>query len=427
MPWLASILLGLAIGAFGLVFGGYMANRAVPWLRISSFEGGSGYFVVAMALLGGLGGTLIGITTCRLAGSPGAAGAARGFGTAIGIVAAIITTLGTLAWAMREQEPLVDGQPINVAVELRLPMGQPRPEAPEGTLNYAALHSGYRTPKSRVAPFRFDEARLEGGHWIVPATVPIHVSEGRRVLSALLPDGETQYFDTPIPARPAALDADWSPWLPSYFGNRALPPEAIAFAIRYRIVQRPAEPPPLQHVPPPEPPSVPRPADDAPTEEWLGVIALAGPYELRRDAAVALTGRPDLAPLLIARISDADPIVARDAMYLVGEMRPPPAEAGDAVRARAADVVRLAVAIDPTAEDSRELLYERVHVLATGVLAAAHGLRRAGVDIRPSLRAMADATRERERAPPRVIADGAERIIAYFDGLDRERSQVRPE
>lgn len=83
-------------------------------------------------------------------------------------------------------------------------------------------------------------------------------------------------------------------------------------------------------------------------------------------------------------------------------------------------MVRLAVAIDQTAEDRRDLLYDRVHVLATGVLAAAHGLRRVGVNTRPSLLAMADAARERKRAPPRVIADGADRIIGDFDGLDRE-------
>lgn len=84
-------------------------------------------------------------------------------------------------------------------------------------------------------------------------------------------------------------------------------------------------------------------------------------------------------------------------MYLVGEFDPPPAEAGAAIRARAAEVVRLAEAVDAEAEDSRDRLYEAARVLATGVQAAAFGLWRAGVELRPALRAMAEAARARER------------------------------
>ena len=52
MPWLPTILLGLLIGLLAAVYGGVVADAAVPWLRISQREGGAGIFVALMILLG---------------------------------------------------------------------------------------------------------------------------------------------------------------------------------------------------------------------------------------------------------------------------------------------------------------------------------------------------------------------------------------
>src|SRR5262249_48601759 len=125
---------------------------------------------------------------------------------------------------------------------------------------------------------------------------------------------------------------------------------------------------------------------------------------------------------LSERILSTDHETARVAMYFVGELEPPPAGVADAVRARCAEIVRVAESIDPQAEDSCPQLYARVHTLSTGVTAAAHGLRRAGVDIRPELKAVAAATGPREKVGPRDIAGPCERIIAYFDKLDQEQA-----
>jgi hypothetical protein len=124
--------------------------------------------------------------------------------------------------------------------------------------------------------------------------------------------------------------------------------------------------------------------------------------------------RPDFVPLIRERILAPDHETARDALYAIGEMRPAPAALADAVRARAAEIVRIAESIEP-GEGSRNRLYDQAHTLATGIVAAAFGLRDAGVDLRPELRAIAEATRPREGNPPLAIADSAERVAAYFD------------
>src|SRR6188508_2710117 len=66
MSWLATIFVALLTAAAGLVLGGYLASLAVGWYRVSSFEGGSGYFVVAFALLGLVAGFVVGLAVSRV-------------------------------------------------------------------------------------------------------------------------------------------------------------------------------------------------------------------------------------------------------------------------------------------------------------------------------------------------------------------------
>lgn len=432
MPWLPTLLCGLLTGIFGAVYGGWMASRAVVWLHISSFEGGSGYFVVAMILVSFAVATVIGFLVSRLAGGAGMAATARVLGFSFAAVAIVVTGLGGIAWVGMDREPLVAGHPINLDLEVRLPPGMTAPAPNPDRETYAALISG-SPPRVRVGQLRFDLAREEAGRWIVPSSIPIHVSKTPRMLGIKLETAEAQYFDTPIPAKPPRLEDGWGAWIETpYLGNRSKPAAGAALAVRYRVVTRPppaAEPEPIEQEPTVQERKEQAFASitpDAPTEDWLDLTTLDTPENIRRVAITVVSGRADLGQALVDRIGSEDPETARDAMYLVGEMQPPPAIVGDAVKTRIGDVLHIARAIDPAAEDSREQLYAQAHVLATGVLAAAHGLRRAGIDIRPELSLMADATRDREKAPPRSIADAAERIVAHFDQLDREGAVAKP-
>lgn len=420
MAWLPAILMGLLIGVAGAAYAGFVADRAVSWLRISSFEGNSGYFVVFMILLGFVGSVILGIVLCRMTGGAGLAGVLRGTGIALAGVVGSITLLGALAWAQQERPVDLGGVSLDVAIEVRLPPGWDAPAFDGGRAAYVTLYSGHR-PHMRSGPLRSQTARQEGDQWIIPATVEILSDQGDRRIGVKIPESTTWFFRTDIPARPTGEDAAFSDWRAP---DRSLsdsdrPPPPDGLAIRYRVILRaPLEPPP----PPEEWSRTGRqalPAEDAPTEAWLAFTTVATPPATRARALRAVQDRPEFVPLLIARIGDPDPATARDALYLVGEMRPPPSAVGDAVRARIADIIAIAESIDPQAEGSRDDLYDRVHVLASGVLAAAHGLRRAGVEIRPDLAALAAAAGPREKSP-RDIADSAERIIAYFDRLDRE-------
>lgn len=417
MPWLGAIFLGLLTGVIGGIYAGYVADRAVPWLRISSFEGGSGYFVFFMGILGFLGATVVGITTCRLVGHAGEGGVARGFGASVLVVLGLITGAGALAWLQRDVEPLVGGQPVDLALELRLPAGADRPSAEPWEAPYIHLSSGPNM-RSSGGLWTLEDARLEDGHWIVPGRVPVTISEAPRILSIgrLAPD--TLYAELPVPARPPALDEAWSPWIATYRGSgQASPSPGTVPEVRYRVMRRAPPPPP----PPHEPGAAERRrADfaalppDAPTEAVLAFVSAAWRDEVYDRALGIARARPDFVAALAARIAAPDHAAARDAMYVIGEMRPAPTELAEGVRARAAEVVRIAQSIDPSDEDSRDRLYAEAHELAIGVVAAAFGLRAAGVDLGPELRAMAEACRPREKAPPHAIADAADRVAAYL-------------
>ncbi|MBR0672851.1 hypothetical protein [Neoroseomonas soli] len=417
MPWLAAIFLGLLTGLIGGIYAGFVADRAVPWLRISSFEGASGYFVFFMGILGFLGATVVGITTCRLVGHAGEGGVARGFGASLLVVGGLITAAGALAWLQRDVAPLVGGQPIDLALELRLPAGVDRPSSVPWEAPYVHLSSGPNM-RSSAGQWTPEDARLEDGHWTVPGRVPVTISEAPRILSIgrLAPD--TLYAELPVPARPPALEESWSPWIATSRGSgTASPPPETVPQVRYRVARRAPRPPP----PPPEPGAADRRRDDfaalppdAPTGEILAFVSAMWRDEVYEQALRTARARPDFVSAIAARIASVDHEAARDAMYVIGEMRPAPAELADAVRARAAEVVRIAESIDPAAEDSRDRLYAEAHELAIGVVAASFGLRAAGVDLGPDLRAMAEACRPREKAPPHAIADAADRVAAYL-------------
>lgn len=63
MAWIASFGTALLIAVLAMFGAGAMANLALDWYKVSSFEGGAGFFVVGMALVGFTGGFIIGLSS----------------------------------------------------------------------------------------------------------------------------------------------------------------------------------------------------------------------------------------------------------------------------------------------------------------------------------------------------------------------------
>jgi hypothetical protein len=251
MTWLAAIFLGLLIGVLTAAYAGFIANLAVDWLHVSSHEGGSSYFVVAIVLLGFLVGTVAGVTICRLLGGPGGEGALRGFGYSVLIVGAIVSAVGAWAWAQRDDEPMVAGGPIDLLLELRLPPGL----NPADERNWVYLGSADTyTDSSRFGFWQAQEARREDEWLILPGRVPVSLGKGHRFVSVGLGYGDVRpgidpaqrSFWIALPARPSALDDSFGPWVAAQdhrVGIRRVTPEndvepADTWKLRYRVVRR---------------------------------------------------------------------------------------------------------------------------------------------------------------------------------------------
>jgi len=220
--------------AVGLLSAGAVAARAVDWYSISSFEGGSGYFVVGMSLLGAAGGAVVGAITARVRG----ASAPLASTLAIGAVAvlAIAGAVGGAARALADVPPTFEGEGVLLAFELQWPAGAPSPATlpGEGRARLGALSGRTLRTWGDGILFTGDVAQRDG-QWVMPGVASIFTTRGDRLLEAAIGDSVVGTFLVPLPARPGAPQREWSEWLPrAHPGAPPLPP---GVRYRFRIVK----------------------------------------------------------------------------------------------------------------------------------------------------------------------------------------------
>lgn len=227
MTWLASIAVGLLTGLAAMLAAGFVATRAVEWHRVSSFEGGSGYFVVGLALMALIGGIIVGVVVSRSVGP----GFLKALGVALAIAGGCIGVIGGISRLMADVPPTLDGETVALAVEFRWPAGQPLPAA-DSTEWFLRLHSatGGTLRTSQNGPLWREDARQEDGRWIVPGAVSLFTERGDRIID-MVPDSLLEIgFKVPIGRSPSRNQLEWSEWLPRTSG-----PDA--FTYRFRVVR----------------------------------------------------------------------------------------------------------------------------------------------------------------------------------------------
>jgi hypothetical protein len=235
MSWLATIGIALLTAAAGLVLGGYLASLAVGWYRVSSFEGGAGYFVVALALLGAITGLVIGLVVGRVAA------ASFGFGfwkaqlasqlTLVGIAALV----GGIARLAADVPPTLGGETMLLEVEIRWPASATISPASDTTPRRIRLYSvsGGKARNSREGALWTEDTRREEGHWIVPGAVAVYTSRGDRMLTIEpQPEGAKGWM-VPLPGHPGKAQLAWSPWMPRSRDGTPLPD---GFSMRFKVL-----------------------------------------------------------------------------------------------------------------------------------------------------------------------------------------------
>lgn len=237
MNWMTSFFVALLTGIAGLFLSGFCASLVVDWYRISSFEGGSGYFVVMFAMLGGVLAFIVGIVISRsaMAGIPPTF--FRAFGTALTFVLIGNGAVAGVSRYLADIPPQIDGEELLLHFELQWPASErsdPRtlvgvPRAELGVTTAGSVR------KQDISAFLLEDARLEAGRWIAPGAAHLFTSRGKPLLMVFVGDSSLGGFLLPLASHPSARDHEWSEWMPRPRPGAAPLPDG--FRVRYRVIK----------------------------------------------------------------------------------------------------------------------------------------------------------------------------------------------
>lgn len=238
MSWFLSMVVAVITGFVALFVSGFVALLVVDWYRVSSFEGGSGYAVVASALLGSLAGGVIGLVSSRLLAAAGRPGFLWSAGAACGVVLATGAVVAAAARLLADVPPELNGQRMLLAVELRWPAsGAPDPAASGGVgrITLGSIGLGRRMRVSNDGPLWLDRATRVEGRWVVPGAVELFTNRGTRLLEANAGDQRLGGFILPLRGSPGREHLEWSDWMPRAKPGAAPLPDQLTY--RYRVVR----------------------------------------------------------------------------------------------------------------------------------------------------------------------------------------------
>jgi hypothetical protein len=238
MSWILSIAVACITGIFTLFASGYVADLTVGWYRISSFEGASGYFVVFMALVGGVAGFIVGLITSRAVAARPRPGFLKSLGFSCASVAVLLAATAGTARLLADIPPEIDGETLFLLVELRWPARSdvpPPASLPEAGYVRLGTATGTVVRKQEDGPLFLDSAHQVDGRWVVPGVVGIFTSRGQRVVDIGSGTKPLAGFVVPLPAHPGPAQYDWSDWLPHARPGEAPLPDQ--FTYRFRVVR----------------------------------------------------------------------------------------------------------------------------------------------------------------------------------------------
>lgn len=231
LSFLAACLAGLA----GLFASGWAASLHAGWHQMSNREGAVGFFVIFVALIGGVVAFLIGLIVARTVASAPDPSFWKAAGGGIAAVAALVALAIGLSRLTADLPPTLDGKELVLEVEFRLPEGAPRPDFASGSAAFElrSVVNGVAAAWER-GNFSPDEIREEEGRLILPARVPLFSRRGLRMIDGKVGEQVVGRFVVPLPSKPGREDLAWSGWMPQPRPGDA-PWPATETSYRYRV------------------------------------------------------------------------------------------------------------------------------------------------------------------------------------------------
>ena len=422
MNWIAYFLVSLPVAVFGLLGGGLIGSACVGWYHVSSREGGSGYFVIALALLGAIVGLVTGLVTAGMLSPQNGLGYLKTFGASVGVLVGIAGIITGLCWALADIPPKIDGRPLMLEVELRLPVDATNSPAKGSGESSMSLHSviNHRGRKSSDGKLEPSKARLENGRWIVPGAVDLFTMRGLRSLDFKLNGEEVMGFLVPLPARPGEKYLDWSDWGPRPPAPHPAWPDTKP-SYRFRV-QKIAEPPPgptqeeiqAEHVAE-EQAKFDAVKDDAPLAEWFPYVRYGAREDRRAIGIAKMTAKPTFMAEMKALIFGNDAEQAAEALRLIEHLPTTGQEWIEPMREFGRDIAKRIRKVNDTTPE-QDPSYDGaadVSIRFSAWMVAVRTLReKAGGDFTPELKTILELSRI--RTDSRAMRGDVCRVASYY-------------
>ena len=237
MRVLRIVLVAFLTAVVGCVLALVAGDYITRMLHVSDFEGGRGYMVVFVcAPLGILTGIVVGLVVAICTKRPGFAGFLIAQGLSILIVGAVAGILTGVIYLGSDKPPKIDGKPLTLDFELRVPASVKIPEQPDGYAIRVSLDESDR--QNRYAFIDWKSIVRGPDQIIISGNVEMMTHSSSRSLLASVANESTasQFFEVKIPATPRKQDEKWSDWTAATQRADLTPvPEAERFSIRYRV------------------------------------------------------------------------------------------------------------------------------------------------------------------------------------------------
>lgn len=391
---------------------GLVAAVYAQWYNVSNREGAAGFFIMGIAIFGGIGGCIHGLVIARFLA---AQGIWKALACSSGTLLCVAGFAALMFYVFADIPPKIQGDQLHLEVEIKLPAGHARPAGKaKFTLGSVINH---RQRAAQQGDLHLDKTRLEDGRWIVPAEVFLFTARGLRCIMAEVEGTNIASFIIPLPARPGSTQEQWSEWGPQpRTGSPPWPDSQPSYRFRVqRILPPPPQPTDEEIREAAEQGAFNALTPDAPLSAWIHYTK-PGLSETRAAAALQqIVRRTGLIGELNALMLDSDPWQASMAFDFISRLSQPPAELIPGVKAAGHDIIarmRKFNATPPQADPGLDVATD-IAVRFSSWKEAVRTLRgSAGGDFIPELREMLELSRV--RTDSQVMRYDVRRVASYY-------------
>ena len=232
-------ILSLPNAVIGLLAGAFVSNLCVRWLRIASGQGRILSYQIVWGFLGAIIGLVAGLVAAGMIRPQTTSGYWRT--ASLAAAAVLVLALAVIAFCrvFAHIPPKIDGRELTLQLELRVPTGLD--QTPQFLLKELYVDFLVMVPWGLATADRVKldpaKARHEGSRLVIPGSIPVITSRGRRVFT-FNAKGKPLWeeLEIPLPPHPGREQLEWSGWWPATTESGQPWPET-KLSCRFRVTK----------------------------------------------------------------------------------------------------------------------------------------------------------------------------------------------